>query len=70
MSQLMLARAWRTLRAHLSTAILRKTGSLQACEEQRHRTFALEQPSILNHVSHLVLWQVGSDSRDKNATSK
>lgn len=31
-SQFTLANACRTLRAHLSTAILRKIGSLEACE--------------------------------------
>lgn len=64
-SQFTLANACRTLRAHLSTAILRKIGSLEACERHMHDALfhTLKTPGIwydlLKHLQiHNIIYNV------------
>lgn len=59
MSQLMLANACRTLRAHLSTAILRKMGSLEAYGKQHTRFyFNCNKVNIMVLYASLYLQQL------------
>lgn len=53
-SQFTLANACRTLRAHLSTAILRKIGSLEACEI-RHMHDALFHALKIPGLGYVLL---------------